>query len=208
MDSKFSSLLLHTEVKWLSRGKALKRLIELKDEVLQFLSESNSDSVKYFQNKNWRCKLCYLPDVFEKLNDLNLSLPGENSNLFTLIFKIEAFMKKISIWLQKVANFSYEMFACIEGFVQENELGFDAMKPLVINHLTSLKTHFEKYFMPELDASQFHWVQNPFDVGIEKVSHLPLKAQEEFSEFSSDFNLKVNFPKKSLSSFWACLLTE
>ena len=47
--------------------------------------------------------------------------------------------------------------------------------------------------MPALDASQFHWVQNPFDVGIEKVCHHALKALEEFSELSSDFNLKVNF---------------
>ena len=59
------------------------------------------------------------------------------------------------MWLQKVANSSYEMFTCMESFTQENELGFDAMKPLVINHLTSLKIHFEKYFMLELDASQF-----------------------------------------------------
>ena len=73
------------------------------------------------------------------------------------------------------------MFTCMKDFIQENELGFDTIKPPVINHLTNLKTHFEKYFMSELDTSEFHWVQNPFDVGIEKVSHLSLKAQEEFS---------------------------
>ena len=89
------------------------------------------------------------------------------------------------------------MFTCMENFIQENELSFDAMKPLVINHLTSLKTHFKNNFMPELDSRQFCWVQNPFDVGIEKVSHLALKAQEEFSELSSNFNLKVNFSKKA-----------
>ena len=136
----------------------------IKDKVLQFLSESNSDLVKYFQDKNWLYKICYLSDIFEKLNDLNLSLQGENSNVFTLIFKIEAFMKKISIWLQNVANSSYEIFTCMEDFIQENELGFDATKPLVINHLKNLKTHFEKFFMPELDASQFYWVQNPFGI--------------------------------------------
>ena len=97
MNSKFSFHLLHTKVRWLSRSKALKRLIVLKDEVLQFLSKNNSDLIKYFQDKNWLCKLCYLSDVFEKLNDLNLSLQGENSNIFTLIFKIEAFMKKIGM---------------------------------------------------------------------------------------------------------------
>ena len=95
----------------------------------------------------------------------------------------------------------------MEDFIQENELGSDAMKSLVINHLTSLKTHFENYFIPELDASQFHWVQNPFDVGIEKVSRLARKAQE-VSELSGDFNLKVNFSKKSLSSFWVSMKIE
>ena len=117
-----------------------------------------------------------MSDIFEKLDNPNLSLQEENSNVFTLISKIEVFMKKISIWLQKVANSSYEMFMCMEDFIQENELGFDAIKPLVINHLTSLQTHFEKHFMPELDASQFHWIQNTFDIGIEKVTHLTLKA--------------------------------
>ena len=97
MDLKFSSLLLHTEARWLSRDKAIKRLIVLKDKVLQFLSESNCDLVKYFQDKNWLCKLCYLSDIFEKFKDPNLSLQEENSNVFTLIFKIEAFMKKMSI---------------------------------------------------------------------------------------------------------------
>ena len=91
----------------------------------------------------------------------------------------------------------------MEDFIEENELDFDAMKPPVIT-----KTHFKKYFMPELDASQFHWVQNPFDVKIEKVSHLALKAQEEFSELSSDFNMKVNFSKKSLNCFLVNVKTE
>ena len=100
------------------------------------------------------------------------------------------------------------MFMCMEDFIQENELGFDAIKPLVINHLTTLKIHFKKYFMSESDASQFHLDQNPFDVGIEKVSHIALKAQEEFSELSCDFNLKVNFSKKSLSSFRVSVKTE
>ena len=40
------------------------------------------------------CKLCFLPNICKKLNDLNLTLTGENLNVFTLISKIKAFMKK------------------------------------------------------------------------------------------------------------------
>ena len=45
----------------------------LKYELMQFLSERNSDLVKYFQDKTWLFKLCYLSDIFEKFKDLNLS---------------------------------------------------------------------------------------------------------------------------------------
>ena len=54
----------------------------LKDKVLQFLSQSNSDLIKYFQDKNWLYKLCYLSDIFEKLNNLNLSLQGGKLKCF------------------------------------------------------------------------------------------------------------------------------
>ena len=177
-------------------------------ELLQFLSESNSDLEKHFQDKNWLCKLCFLSDIFEKLNNLNFIFARRKLECFHIDIQNRSIHEKISIWLQKVVNSSYEMFMCMEDFIQENELGFDAMKPLVINHLTTLKTHFEKYFMSELDASQFHWVQNPFDTEIKQASHLALKSQEEFSELSSDFNLKVNFSKKSLSSFEVSVKTK
>ena len=55
-------------------------------------------------------KLRYLADVLEELNQLNLSLQGENTNIFTLKSKIEAFMKKVNIWQQKTENDTFEMF--------------------------------------------------------------------------------------------------
>ena len=48
MDSDYTSLLLHAEVRWLSRGQSLKRLLTLKDEVLIFLTEQNSNLADYF----------------------------------------------------------------------------------------------------------------------------------------------------------------
>lgn len=39
MGGKFKTLLLHTEVRWLSQGKILTRLFELRSEVFMFLTE-------------------------------------------------------------------------------------------------------------------------------------------------------------------------
>ena len=53
MDSDYTSLLLHAEVRWLSRGRILKRILTLKDEVLIFLTEQNSNLADYFHDNLW-----------------------------------------------------------------------------------------------------------------------------------------------------------
>ena len=84
-----------------------------------FLSGNNSDLVKHFQNENWLYKLSYLSDTLDKLNDLNISLQGENTNVLTLTSKIQAFLKKINVWLMNVKSNSYEMVPCLESSSQK-----------------------------------------------------------------------------------------
>ena len=45
-----------------------------------FLSGKNSPLEAFFMTRKRLSKLCYLADIFEKLNDLNISMQGENSN--------------------------------------------------------------------------------------------------------------------------------
>jgi zinc finger BED domain-containing protein 5/7/8/9 len=45
MDSEHYQLLLHSEIRWLSQGKVLSRLFELKDEVRLFFIEHKSFSL-------------------------------------------------------------------------------------------------------------------------------------------------------------------
>lgn len=79
MGSEYEKLFLHSEMRWLSRGRILRRLMELKHEVMLFLAQKNSADSELFHNEQWMCKLYYLSDIFEKLNELNLSLQGHPS---------------------------------------------------------------------------------------------------------------------------------
>jgi hypothetical protein len=51
--------------------------------------------------KNGLCNLSYLTNIFEKLNELNKSLQGENANILLLHDNVTTFVKKISIFKEK-----------------------------------------------------------------------------------------------------------
>jgi hypothetical protein len=44
------------------------------------------------------------------------------------------FVKKISIWKQKVVNGNIDMFPWTNDFIEENELGLEAIKNVILSH--------------------------------------------------------------------------
>ena len=63
MVSNHKSLLLHTEIRWLSRGKVLTRLAELRGKVDMFL-EGKCNFAKYLRDEEFILRLTYLADIF------------------------------------------------------------------------------------------------------------------------------------------------
>jgi len=74
MGSFHQSLLLYTEVRWMSRGRCLQRVYELRHKIFSFLKVKNSIFKDLFKNSKWILLLAYLSDIFNLLNDLNLSM--------------------------------------------------------------------------------------------------------------------------------------
>ena len=77
MGSEHESLLYRTEVKWLSRGRVIQRILQLKDELRIFLLEKKPDLADLFGDDRWMCLISYLADFFEKVNEMNFSVSSE-----------------------------------------------------------------------------------------------------------------------------------
>jgi hypothetical protein len=84
-------LLLHSEIRWLSRGRVVQRIFELRDEVKKFLEERN---FQYFEslNDSFFIKVSHLADIFNQINSLNRSLQ-KDSNIIDYNSAIKGFMK-------------------------------------------------------------------------------------------------------------------
>ena len=73
VDADHKALLRHTEARWLSWGRVLKRAFELPEQIAFFLRQQNFGILaEKFSQEEFTAKVAYLADIFDFLNSLNL----------------------------------------------------------------------------------------------------------------------------------------
>ena len=78
---EFVTLLLHSHVRWLSKGKALKRVFILRQEMKDFLQGPKPELHKKLSDDCSLMCLLFLVDIFETVNFVNLALQRKETNL-------------------------------------------------------------------------------------------------------------------------------
>ncbi|XP_061587400.1 zinc finger BED domain-containing protein 5-like [Cololabis saira] len=183
MGAHFHQLLLHSEVRWLSRGKSsLTRLCDLHEEVLMFLAEINSPLVKHIEDTKWVAMLAYLSDIVDRINTLNTSLQGKECHVFLahdqgLREQFGDYFEEESLANQWVRNpFSFPVTPRDGLTMQEEEA------------LVQLNSNMDlKQKMREVSLAQF-WLSVETE-----FPHLTNKAVKVFIPFTSTYLCECGF---------------
>jgi hypothetical protein len=80
------TLFQHTEVRWLSRGKVLLRVFEMRKKLQLFFKDNSKESFSsILEDTKWLLKLAYVADIYQHLNTLNTSIQDPKENILISI---------------------------------------------------------------------------------------------------------------------------
>ena len=195
-NSSHHTLLMHTAVRRLSRGKTLERVFLLCHELAAFLQDKGHKNAHYFRDLLFLARLALLIDIFEHVNKLNTELQGKRKWAFDFQSSIKAFVRKIQILQKKAETDNYSHFYHFHEFNAtidndfHGELDFEEAKKDLLDYLENLTRYMNARFK-DLIAESFGFVQYPFKthIGTTNCGTIAL----EMSELQADNEARINF---------------
>lgn len=206
----YSDVVLHTAVRWLSKGKVLERFVNLKSEIILFLQQ-NGKIFPELDNNEWWILTAFLADITQKFNALNLELQGPNKIIGQMTNKIFAFEAKLQLYINELEEKDLSNFPTVSLLRSDLTIAESIYQDMK-QYLEEIKNRFADV---RNIRSSFILVENPWHV---EHDDLKLFCQFGFSksdlineiiELQHDTQLKALFIEhretQQYIEFWRCV---
>lgn len=213
LDAEYGELLLHCEVRWLSKGKVLSRFWDLKRSILEFLTEINELPIEreYLANNEWLNDLAFLVDITGHLNNLNLKLQASNNLFANLCNCVASFKMKLQLFVIQLSEKKFDNFQHLKERMTDNDFDEDKYRSTVVELLTAFQSRFSEFADQTDNVALF---TNPFNFPDERINCLDENLQLEIIDLKCNSVFKSRFAElpviptaDDMISFW-CLLPE
>lgn len=102
VDANADDLLLHNNVRWLSKGRVLERFWSIREEIADFLAQLKSQKATTFslflEDDKKMDIVAFLVDITSHLNELNLKLQGKDNSVCDLMTAVRSFQRKLALF--------------------------------------------------------------------------------------------------------------
>ena len=103
-----------------------------------------------------------MADTFSLLNEVNVSLQGSNTNIFTLRNKMIGVEKKLALWNGRLHEEDVEMFPLLDEYLIATNVNKSVFFNIIKQHLRTLSNNFNIYFSENEDSRKDNnlWINN------------------------------------------------
>ncbi|XP_078509146.1 general transcription factor II-I repeat domain-containing protein 2B-like [Lissotriton helveticus] len=208
-EAEETDILMHTDVRWLSKGKVLERFIALLPEIVLFVN-SRGQSFPELTNVKWLVMLHFLTDLFTHFNTLNLTLQGKQQLVCSLMNGIYAFESKLVLFKEQLDDSDFTHFpkllAVMQRFPEAQEILANLDPGACLEEISGeIKRRFSQF---RALTPLFRLVENPWMVSARNLDVVALigmeRAQAELELIDMQHNsaLEASFLGQPPEEFW------
>ncbi|XP_078139742.1 general transcription factor II-I repeat domain-containing protein 2B-like [Centroberyx gerrardi] len=199
-ETEHSDIGYHTAVRWLSLGKVLKRVWDLKAEIREFCEKKGKD-IPELSDEDWVADFAFAVDVTALMNELNTKLQGKGLFVHEMHSLVKAFMRKMQFLSSQLeSNTLTHMQTLKEVTPSADRLRrYSSM-------LGALHGEFSRRFEDlRTIEDEMHMISSPFTCSVDNAAS---DVQLELIDLQSDAVLAEHFKSGSLLDFYSSLKEE